>query len=136
VCLKCRGDFHHERLELGVLNRRQQRGLNGVDHGLVKCGLVLEEGCVERRSAQSSEARHGGGVITGTRIVLGRSRRDAEFRCEIATLLPHLRMVSREHGAEFPDFRGRAALHSERARFDVRGVRGVEDRNDGRVIER
>src|SRR5450432_3480360 len=128
-------DLHLEILELGVLRRREQGALDRVNDRLVVRHLVLEVRAIERLATGAVQRLHRLVVIGGKREVLRRRRRDVELLDEIATLLADALVVAHEHGSEVADLFRRALLHGDRTRFDVPGIRGVEDGADRRIVD-
>jgi len=131
-----RRHFRDQILQRRVLNRRQQRLRHRTDHRVVVADFVLQERLVEFRARQAVEALHERGVALHAVVVLRRRRRNAELLRQIAALLAHDLVIAREHRAEVADLFRRAFLGAELTGLDVRRVGGVEDRHDGRVVER
>src|SRR5690242_15241731 len=82
-------DVGDERLQLLILDRRQERVRDGVDHRLMEGDLVLQVGAVEVGTGLRTEVGHDLRLLRRAVVVGGRCGRDAELLRQIASLLPH-----------------------------------------------
>src|SRR5262245_28086496 len=92
-------DLDDEVLQLRILNCREQRARDGVDHGFMKRDFVLQKGMVKGGTVQAAELFHRCGVIASALIILRRRRRHAELLRQVAPLLPNSLVVARQHRA-------------------------------------
>src|SRR5436309_25308 len=97
---------------------------------------MLQEGVVELGAMQCAQTLHRGGVVLCALIVRRRRGCDTKLLREIATLLAHGLMIAGEHRSKVADLFRRSLLSRERTGLDVRRVGLVENRDDGRVVER
>lgn len=71
-----------------------------------------------------------------TGVVDGGRRNHTKLFRQIATHLPNLLVIVGEHCSEGADFARAAASCCKLASLDVGGVRGIEDRHNGGIVER
>ena len=119
-------DFAHEELELRVPDRRDQRGLQGIDDCLVERNFVGRIRAIEFRARLAFQLSHRGGVFPGQGEIGRRSRLDPELRSEVAPLLPHCGVVVDEVLCECEGPLVFGAVGGELAGFDVECVGSID----------
>jgi hypothetical protein len=136
VRLERRGDLHHQRSELLILDDWQQRRLYCCNHVLVELDFALQKRAIELSAAKAAQPANHSGLFLGVLIARVRRRSDTELFSQIASLLANHLMVTREHGAKLTHLVGVAALGGKLSSLYVDGVGIIEDCHDCGVVQR